>query len=129
LRLAAQEIAMRLIAILAAALLVLPLGCKREDQPAETGTRGNATDRSVDGTSGTGEPAAVSTGTAAAATSLDTIAPSSATSGTAPALTGTQVVHGAKNETTATLQGADGTATVARTSPAGTTATTSTTKH
>lgn len=120
---------MRLIAVFAAALLLLPIACKREDQPAETGTRGNATDRSVNGTSGTGEPAAVSTGTAAAATSLDTIAPSSATSGTAPVLTGTQVVHGAKSETTSTLQGADGTTTVARTTPAGTTATTGTTKH
>ena len=48
-----------LIVLLATALAA---GCAKKDQPAETGTMGNATDRNpANGTSGTGEPASVAT--------------------------------------------------------------------
>lgn len=107
------------------ALLLLPGGCRRQDQPAETNTRGNATDRNpATGTSGTGEPTSPATGSAAAAQQLGTIAPSAATSGTAPvALTGTEEVHAQRTDTTSTLQGPNGTATAAVATPTDTTAT------
>ena len=66
------------------------------------------------------------TGTAASATQLDTIAPSSA--GTAPvALTGTTDVNAQKSDTTSTLQGSGGTTTASVATPTDTTATIKTT--
>ena len=75
----------------------MPLsGCRKKEQPAETTTGGNATDRTPNGTSGTGEPASPATGSAAAATSLAT-AP--------PTIVGKEEVHGASKVTTSTIQG------------------------
>jgi len=108
-----------LIALLALALVAAP-GCRKKEQPAETGTKGNATDRSVNGTSGTGEPASVATDTANAATQLGT-----STTGTL-AMTGTEEVHGAKTETTSTIA-APGTTTEAVETPTSTSATIATT--
>ncbi len=105
-------------AVLICALLLCGAGCKKQDQPVETATLGNATDRSVNGTTGTGEPAPPATGSAAAAQQLDTIAPSKAA--TNVAVTGTADVHAAKTETTSTLSGPDGTATVAVSTPSAT---------
>ena len=96
------------------ALLLVP-ACKQKNQPAETGTLGNATDRSANGTSGTGEPVSPATGSASAAQQLGTVAPSAAS--TAVAITGTADVHASKTETTSTISGPDGTATVAVATP------------
>jgi hypothetical protein len=118
--------------ILALVLIVccIPLlsnGCKTKEQPAETGTLGNATDRNAaTGTNGTGEPVSPAVGTATAAQQLGTVAPSSAT-GTAPVLTGTEEVHAQKSDTTSTLQGPGGTTTAAVATPTDTTATITTT--
>jgi len=91
---------MRRMAVL---LFVLVLACKEKPQAVETNTIGNATDRSpVTGTSGTGEPPV--TGTRAIA------------------VTGTEVVHGTKTETTSTLV-APTTTTAAVATPTETTAT------
>jgi hypothetical protein len=89
---------------------------------------GNATDRNpASGTNGTGEPAPAATGTAASATQLDTIAPSGATSGTAPlALTGTTDINAQKSDTTSTLQGVGGTTTASVATPTATTETVTT---
>ena len=106
------------IVILAAAAVI---ACHEKPQPAETNTSGNATDRSANGTTGTGEPASPATDTAAAATSLGTVAPSKAT-GTI-AITGTEDVHAAKTETTSTIQGPGGTTTAAVATPTDTSAT------
>ena len=114
-----------LIALVALAVAILP-GCKKKDQPVDTGTMGNATDRNAaNGTSGTGEPASVSTDTANAAQQLGTVAPSRA-NGTV-AITGTEEVHGAKTETTSTISAPGGTATAAVATPTETTATIKTT--
>ena len=113
---------------IAVALLItaLAFGCKKVDQPAESTTKGNATDRSVNGTSGTGEPASQATGTASAAQQLGTVAPSKASS--AVAVTGTEDVHAAKTETTSTISGPGGTTTIAVATPTDTTATIKTKK-
>jgi len=104
----------------------LALGnCRKVEQPAETTTKGNATDRDATGTSGTGEPASPSTGTTTAAQQLGTVAPSAA-NGTV-ALTGTEEVHAQKTETTSTLQGPGGTTTASVATPTDTTATFKTT--
>jgi len=105
----------------------LALGnCRKAEQPAETTTKGNATDRdAATGTSGTGEPASPSTGTTTAAQQLGTVAPSAA-NGTV-ALTGTEEVHAQKTETTSTLQGPGGTTTASVATPTDTTATFKTT--
>lgn len=83
--------------------LVLAAACKEKPQPAETATRGNATDRSFDGTTGTGVPRSPAQDTAAAATSLGTIGNSQAATSTAPAITGTTEVHAGSTSTTGTL--------------------------
>jgi len=86
-----------LIALLALAVVAAP-GCRKKEQPAETGTLGNATDRNpATGTSGTGEPASVGTDTANAAQQLGT-------AGTV-AVSGTEEVHGATTQTTSTIAG------------------------
>jgi hypothetical protein len=86
-----------LIALLALAVVAVP-GCRKKEQPAETGTLGNATDRNpATGTSGTGEPASVGTDTANAAQQLGT-------AGTV-AVSGTEEVHGATTQTTSTIAG------------------------
>jgi hypothetical protein len=102
------------VTVVVVALILAP-ACKKADQPAEATAQGNATDRSVNGTSGTGEPVPPGTGSAAAAQQLGTVAPSAAS--TAVAVTGTEDVHAAKTETTSTLSGPDGTSTVAVTTP------------
>src|SRR5437763_14839943 len=83
-------------------------GCAKKDQPAETGTMGNATDRNpANGTSGTGEPASVATDATNAAQQLGTAGgtgTATSTSGTI-ALTGTEEVHGASTVTTSTISG------------------------
>src|ERR1051325_12128684 len=85
------------IALLALAVVLTP-GCRKKDQPAETGTLGNATDRNpATGTTGTGEPASVGTDTANAAQQLGT-------DGTV-AVSGTEEVHGATTQTTSTIAG------------------------
>jgi hypothetical protein len=105
---------------MAVLLFVLVIACKEKPQAVETNTIGNATDRSpVNGTSGTGEPRSVATESAASATQLGT----TPTTGTrAIAVTGTEVVHGAKTETTSTLV-APTTTTAAVATPTETTAT------
>jgi len=117
------------VCVLVCCLALLPNGCRKKEQPAETNTIGNATDRNpVTGTNGTGEPVSPSTATAASAQQLGTIAPSAATAGTAPvALTGTTDVHGQQTDTTSTLQGPGGTMTAAVATPTDTTATIRTT--
>ena len=96
------------ITLFVCCLALMPGGCRKTDQPAETNTKGNATDRdAATGTNGTGQPASPSTATTAAAQQLGTVAPSAA-NGTL-ALTGTEEVHAQKTETTATLQGPGGT--------------------
>jgi hypothetical protein len=105
----------------------LSTGCKTKEQPAETNTMGNATDRNpATGTNGTGEPVSPATGTATAAQQLGTVAPSSAT-GTAPVVTGTEDVNAQKSDTTSTLQGPGGTTTASVATPTDTTATIKTT--
>ena len=93
-----ESFSMRRFAVL---LIVLMFACKEKPQPAESNTIGNATDRNpANGTSGTGTPAPLSTGTVSAATGMAT-APTTGTN--AIAVTGTEVVHGAKTETTSTI--------------------------
>ena len=111
-----------MLTIGAVALLLMPAGCREKNQPAETGTIGNATDRSADGTTGTGQPASVATDTTAAAQSLGTVAPSKASTGTV-AITGTEEVHAASTETTSTIHGPGGTSTAAVATPTDTSAT------
>ena len=113
------------VALLALAIIAAP-GCKKKEQPVETGTMGNATDRNpATGTTGTGEPASVATDTTNAAQQLGTVAPSSA-NGTV-AITGTEDVHAAKTETTSTISGPN-TTTASVATPTATTATVSTKK-
>ncbi|HJW95569.1 MAG TPA: hypothetical protein VJ901_18270 [Thermoanaerobaculia bacterium] len=102
-------------------ITALALGCHKVAQPAESTTKGNATDRSANGTTGTGEPVSQATGSAAAAQQLGTVAPSAASNGVA--VTGTEDVHAAKTETTSTLSGPNGTTTIAIATPTDTTAT------
>ena len=118
-----------LITLVVCCLALLPNGCSKKEQPAETNSIGNATDRNpATGTSGTGEPASPSTGTSTAAQQLGTIAPSGATAQTAPvALTGTTEVHAQKSDTTSTLQGPGGTTTASVATPTDTSATIKTT--
>jgi hypothetical protein len=102
-------------------------GCRKTEQPAETNTKGNATDRNpATGTNGTGEPASPATATTAAAQQLGTVAPSAAV-GAPVAITGTEDVHAQKSETTSTLQGPGGTTTASVATPTDTTATFKTT--
>ena len=103
------------VAVLVAVTLIVASGCKKTPEPAETNSAGNATDRSANGTSGTGEPVSPATGSSSAAQQLGTVAPSSASTGVA--VTGTEDVHAAKTETTSTLSGPDGTSTVAVATP------------
>jgi hypothetical protein len=113
--------------LLVCCLGLMPLACRKADQPAETNTKGNATDRdAASGTSGTGEPASPSTATTAAAQQLGTVAPSAA-NGAPVALTGTDDVHAQRTETTSTLQGPGGTTTASVATPTDTTATFKTT--
>ncbi|HKO02127.1 MAG TPA: hypothetical protein VJ032_10560 [Thermoanaerobaculia bacterium] len=114
--------------VLVSALFVVFVSCKRNEQPAPADTRGNATDRAADGTSGTGQPASVANDSAASATALAT-APPTGTGGptgfTAPApiaVTGTTVVRGAQTQTTGTLVGPN-TTTVTVATPTDTTST------
>ncbi len=106
------------IVLVILALLLVP-SCKQKDQPAESATTGNATDRAADGTSGTGAPLSPAAGSTAAAEQLGTVAPSSASTGVA--ITGTADVHASKTETTSTISGPDGTSTIAVATPAQTT--------
>ena len=103
------------VAVFVALTLIVASGCKKTPQPAESTTMGNATDRSANGTSGTGEPVSPATGSSSAAQQLGTVAPSAAS--TAVAVTGTEDVPAAKTETTSTLSGPDGTSTVAVATP------------
>jgi hypothetical protein len=116
----------RRLVVFVAALFLCCLaldGCRKAEQPAETTTKGNATDRdAATGTSGTGEPASPSTATTSAAQQLGTVAPSAA-NGAPVALTGTEEVHAQKSETTSTLQGPGGTTTASVATPTDTTAT------
>ena len=108
----------------AIALIALALsGCREKPQPAETQTIGNATDRTTNGTTGTGEPTSPAAGTTAAAQQLATIAPSAAASSTQPVISGTADVNAAKTETTSTINGPKGTSTAAVATPTQTTAT------
>lgn len=100
-----------LIVIVAFGLLLS--GCKTKEQPAETNTNGPATDRTTNGTSGTGEPVSPATGSATATTGLAT-AP--------PTVVGSEDIHAGKTETTATIQGPN-TTTQSVATPAGTTST------
>ena len=115
------------ITLLICFLMLLSNGCTKKEQPAETNSIGNATDRvPATGTNGTGEPASPSTATTAAAQQLGTVAPSAAS--TAPvALTGTTEVHAQKLDTTSTLQGPGGTTTASVATPTDTSATIKTT--
>src|SRR3954447_9352393 len=112
----------RVLTVVSIVALVL-LGCKEQPQPAETNTRGNATDRSTNGTTGTGEPVSQATQTTAAVNSLGTIAPSAASTSTQPLVTGTADVHAANTVTTSTIQGPQGTTTASVATPTQTTAT------
>ena len=87
--------------ILFAALLIAAVACSGgKPQPAQSNTAGNATDRSpVNGTTGTDVPASVGTAAAGAAQDLGTVT----TAGQPDAVTGTEVVHAAKTETTTTI--------------------------
>jgi hypothetical protein len=108
-----------LFAVLLALAVVLAPGCRKKEQPAETGTLGNATDRNpATGTTGTGEPASVGTDTVNAAQQLGT-------AGTV-AVSGTTEVHGASTQTTSTMAGPD-TTTHAVATPTATSATVVTT--
>jgi len=115
------------ITLLVCFLALLSNGCTKKEQPAETNSIGNATDRNpATGTNGTGEPASPSTATTAAGQQLGTVAPSAAS--TAPvALTGTTEVHAQKSDTTSTLQGPGGTTTASVATPTDTSATIKTT--
>jgi hypothetical protein len=119
------HLAVFLITLFVCCVAIVPAGCRKSEQPAETNTKGNATDRdAATGTNGTGEPASPSTATTAAAQQLGTVSPSAANSGTAPVgLTGTEDVHAQKTETTSTLQGPGGTTTASVATPTDTTAT------
>lgn len=114
------------IVLLVLAVAVLP-GCRKQEQPAESDTRGNATDRNpATGTTGTGQPASPANDTAVAATQLGTAGGtgttgSASTTGTL-AVTGTEDVHAASTETTSTIA-APGTTTEAVATPTGTSAT------
>src|SRR5947199_169789 len=74
-------------------------GCAKKEQPAETGTMGNATDRNpANGTSGTGEPAAVATGNPQAVPENSTamnpvVPPQSQMKSSRPAEPATPAVH------------------------------------
>jgi hypothetical protein len=92
-RLAAVLLSFSLVSLLAA-------GCRETPKPVDTG---NATDRSADGTTGTGEPRTPAADSSAAATSLDTIGNSRAATSTNPAMTGTEDVRAGSTATTGTL--------------------------
>jgi hypothetical protein len=93
---------MRRLVVLAVVVLVLVVSaCKEKPHAAETQSSGNATDRDpTTGTTGTGEPGNIATESASSATALAT-APT--TGRGALAVTGTEVVHGTKTETTSTI--------------------------
>jgi hypothetical protein len=99
-------------------VLIAFVACHKESQPVDSATHGNATDRTTNGTTGTGEPASPANDTAAAATQLGT---ASATD--TMAATGTEVVHGQQTVTTSTMKGPAGTATAAVETPTETTST------
>jgi hypothetical protein len=112
---------MRRVLIAVAVVALVLAGCKEEPQPAEVDTVG--ADRSADGTTGTGEPLSPAAGSTAAAEQLGTVAPSAASTGTAPVITGTADVNAAKTQTTSTIQGPGGTTTASVATPTQTTAT------
>ena len=115
------------ITLFVCGLALMAVECRKAEQPAETNTKGNATDRdAASGTNGTGEPASPSTATTTAAQQLGTVAPSAAGT-SAIVLTGTEDVHAQKTETTSTLQGPRGTTTASVATPTDTTATFTTT--
>jgi len=94
------------LVLFVALLLALLPACKKQEQPADSGTLGNATDRNpASGTNGTGEPASVGTDTAHAATQLGTAGTTTATAppGAQPAVVGTEDVHAATTVTTSTI--------------------------
>ena len=96
----------RVFAVFAICALTLLPACHHEDQPAESTTKGNSTDRSADGTTGTGMPAHIANDSAGTSTAIDTAALTNTTgsTGTAPlAVTGTTEVHGATTQTTETI--------------------------
>src|SRR5437764_11333899 len=111
-----RHLVLFVITLFVCCLALMAVDCWKAEQPAETNTKGNATDRdAATGTNGTGQPASPSTATTAAAQQLGTVAPSAA-NGTL-ALTGTEEVHAQKTETTATLQGPGGTTTASVATP------------
>jgi hypothetical protein len=116
---------MRRVLTALAVVALLASGCKEKPQPAEEKTAGgNATDRNpATGTTGTGEPLSQATQTAAAAQNLGTVAPSAASTGTQPVMSGTADVHAANTVTTSTIQGPQGTTTASVATPTQTTAT------
>jgi hypothetical protein len=105
-----------------AVLLLVVFGCAKRETLLPTDTKGNATDRTVDGTTGTGEAKSPATDTAAAAQQLGTVAPSRASTSGGPLITATSEVHGAATVTTSTIESAN-TATAAVVKPTETTAT------
>ncbi len=99
-------------------VLIAFVACRERTQPVESTTHGNATDRTTNGTTGTGEPASPANDTAAAATQLGT-----AGANDTMAATGTEVVHGQQTVTTSTMHGPAGTSTAAVETPTETTST------
>src|SRR5438876_12040416 len=80
-----KGVPMRRVLIVLSVALLLAASCREKPQPAETDTKGNATDRNpATGTTGTGEPVSPATGSAAAAQQLGTVAPSAAATSTTP---------------------------------------------
>jgi hypothetical protein len=96
----------RTLVCLSIVVIALCTSCKNRGSSSTasdiTTTKGNATDRSADGTTGTGEPHHVANDSAASAVALGTMPTSSV--GTAPiAVTGTEVVRPAATQTTGTF--------------------------
>jgi len=119
------------LAVFVVLLLVLLPACKKQDQPADSGTLGNATDRNPNtGMTGTGQPASPAADTAAAATQLGTAGTATATAppGQAtPAVVGTEDVHAQQTVTTSTISQPGVTTTQSVSTPTATTATVATT--
>jgi hypothetical protein len=119
-----------LVLLVVAMLVILP-ACHKQEQPAETNTMGNATDRNpATGTTGTGQPTPPAVDTAAAATQLGTAGTTTATAppGQAvPAVVGTEEVHGQQTVTTSTISQPGVSSTQSVQTPSATTATIKTT--
>jgi len=113
---------MRRLLIAVAIIALVTAGCREKPQPAELDTAG-ADRNPATGTTGTGEPVSPSAASTAAAEQLGTVAPSAASTSTAPVITGTADVNAAKTQTTATIQGPQGTTTASVATPTQTTAT------